>query len=235
MSEQLFFPDLLLRPEHTFDNFVLGDNAEVFFLFDQLPTGAALCLWGEKGAGKTHILQALAARHHAHTVYTPQHFPRDLLQLAQLHPASLILIDDVHQLDADQQASLFALYNQWNERRHGQQAFCLIVSADRPPLQLQHLREDLRNRLGWGLVYQLHALSDENCRQALEQRAQQKGLRISPDAMRWIFTHCPRDIPTLFSLLNAIDAYALQQQQHTVTIPFLKRWQQMPVLPTLEG
>ncbi len=56
---------------------------------------------------------------------------------------------------------------------------------------------------------------------ALEQRAQAKGLRLSKEVLQWIFTYCPRDIRTLFALLEALDAYSLSQQR-PITIPLLK-------------
>src|SRR3546814_3160180 len=46
------------------------------------------------------------------------------------------------------------------------------------------LREDLRTRLGWDLVFRLELLSDEDRVQALRTRAGERGLQLSPEVIR---------------------------------------------------
>ena len=48
------------------------------------------------------------------------------------------------------------------------------------------LREDLRTRLGWDLVYRLSPLSDEDKLEALRAYAQKKGLPLSADVLGWM-------------------------------------------------
>ena len=51
------------EPEPRFENFLPGANAAVLALLRTLPMpGAPVYLWGPAGSGKTHLLQALAAR-----------------------------------------------------------------------------------------------------------------------------------------------------------------------------
>lgn len=217
MKEQLFLTDLILKPTPSFENFVVGDNEELIFTLQHLTAGTAIFLWGEAGSGKTHLLQALA---HGHTFYQAQTFPHTMEQLPEWTANSLVLIDDVQDFNEEQQTVLFNLYNMWQARRLQDNAFSIVASGDAPPMQM-HMREDLRNRLGWGLVYQVHLLNDQDCQDALEQRAHEKGLHLSKEVLHWIFTYCPRDIQTLFALLEALDAYSLGQQR-PITIPLLK-------------
>lgn len=217
MKEQLFLADLILKPAPSLENFVVGENEELFFTLRHLTAGTSIFLWGEAGAGKTHLLQALAD---GQFFFQAQTFPHTMEQLPECSAGSLILIDDVQDFDEEQQTVLFNLYNMWQARRLQADAFSIIVSGNVPPMQMI-MREDLRNRLGWGLVYQVHLLNDQDCQDALEKRAKEKGLHLSKEVLHWIFTYCPRDIRTLFALLEALDAYSLGQQR-PITIPLLK-------------
>ena len=175
-------------------------------------------MWGEAGSGKTHFLKALSTP--TAIFFNHQNFPSNHLNAPIISKNTRILIDDVHLFSPEQQTLLFNLYNEWQARKLQEDAFTLVVTGEHPPLQMQ-IREDLRNRLGWGLVYQLQMLNDEDCKNALNQRASEKGIPLSPEVLQWIFTYCPRDIRLLFGLLESLDAYALRQQRQ-ITIPLLK-------------
>ncbi|NOL50262.1 DnaA regulatory inactivator Hda [Pelistega europaea] len=218
MQEQLFLADLILKPASSIENFVVGENAELIFILSHLKAGEAIFLWGGAGTGKTHLLQAMADS--PEHFYTPTSFPSDSSELPQFTANSIVCVDDVQHFSASQQDVLFNLYNEWQARKVTDTAFSIISAADKPPMQLT-MREDLRNRLGWGLVYEVHMLNDDDCKNALEQRAAAKGLRLNRDVIQWIFSHCPRDARTLFALLEALDAYSLKQQR-PITIPLLK-------------
>ena len=65
--------DLLLPQPKSFDDFVRGENAELLFQLSQWASGdssvRALYLWGEAGAGKSHLLTAVQERLTNATVY----------------------------------------------------------------------------------------------------------------------------------------------------------------------
>src|SRR5258708_36616306 len=66
--------DFTQAPAPTFANFVHGGNAELAHALEAPVTGAAaervMYVWGEKGAGKTHLLKAFAqAGAHRHARY----------------------------------------------------------------------------------------------------------------------------------------------------------------------
>src|SRR5690606_41117503 len=83
------------------------------------------------------------------------------------------------------------------------------------------VREDLRTRLGWGLIYQVHGLADDEKLAALERSAQVRGLELSPGLLPWLITHCRRDMPSLSALLDALDRYSLETRR-PATLPLLK-------------
>jgi DnaA family protein len=128
------------------------------------------------------------------------------------------VVDEVERLDA---AAQVALFNRINAVRAHVEARCALAGA-LPPAQLA-LREDLRTRLAWGLVYQLHPLDDAEKAAALHAHAAARGATVSDDLIPYLLIHLPRDLRTLVAVLDALDAYALARQR-PLTVPLLKDW-----------
>ena len=205
------------RPQ-TLDNFVVGRNQELAARLRQIATHAStasdavlLLIWGEAGSGKSHLIKALTSNISAQRL-TPTS-PLDAFNWSANH--TLYLIDDCDQLNSAQQQALFNLINQVREH-HG----ALIATAKQAPLQLS-LREDLRTRLGWGLVYQVHGLSDEEKIDALTQSAISRGLSLSAGVLPYLLTHFRRDMQSLSTMLDALDRYSLETQR-PITLPLLR-------------
>jgi DnaA family protein len=95
----------------------------------------------------------------------------------------------------------------------------LLAAADAPPLRLA-LREDLRTRLGSGLVYRLQPLSDAEKLAALAEQARARGLVLPPEVFSYLFSRAPRDMRSL-TRCCAIDRYSLEQQR-PITLPLLR-------------
>ena len=95
-----------------------------------------------------------------------------------------------------------------------------MASGALPPAQLA-LREDLRTRLGWGLIYHLHELSDDEKIDALTRNAEQRALRLSHGVLPYLTTHFQRDMRSLSAMLDALDRYSLETQR-PITLPLLR-------------
>jgi DnaA family protein len=122
--------------------------------------------------------------------------------------------------NVDQQIAAFALYNQVRES-----GGMLVAATGRPPAQLT-LREDLRTRLAWGLVYQVHGLSDEEKIDALAKSADARGMVLSPGVLPYLLTHSRRDMQSLSAILDALDRYSLETQR-PITMPLLRELLQL--------
>ncbi len=196
-------------------DFVVGRNAEVFQLLnamaDRTSSDRFVYLWGESGAGKTHLLQSLAQCLPAR--YIASHSP--LADFTYSPDVSLYLIDDCDRLPPRRQIAAFSLFNQVKESGTAY----LVTAGAYAPLSLQ-LRNDLRSRLCWGLVYQIHGLSDEEKMMALADQAKQRGLSLSTGVLPWLLTHYRRDMHSLTKILDDLDQYSLQTKR-TVTLPLL--------------
>jgi DnaA family protein len=123
--------------------------------------------------------------------------------------------DDVDALDEPAQ---IALFNAINRAREGRGA--VLAAGNAPPGQLA-LREDLRSRLGWGLVYQLKALTDEDKARHLRAEAERRGLRLADEVIWYLLNRLPRDLPSLNAALELLDRYSLSQQRH-ITLPLVR-------------
>jgi DnaA family protein len=208
----------LVRPlTPSLDNFVVGRNAEALAGLRAVAMGQAdgfVYLWGESGSGRSHLLTALAGTRSAALSAAGEPVP----EFAD--PAGLYLVDDVDARDAPSQQRVFVLMNE--VRAHPGAA--LVTTGGAPPAQLA-LREDVRTRLGWGLVYQVHALSDDEKARALEEHARSRGLALSPDVTAYLLNHMPRDMRTLVAILDALDGYALAAKR-SITVPLVREWAQ---------
>lgn len=209
----------LLRPlTPTFDNFIVGRNAEAVATLRALagePRERFVYLWGSAGAGRTHLLAALAATSDARSAT----FDADAVPRFDPDAAGYLL-DDVDRCTEAQQRDLFLLFNEVRARDRG----FLVAAGNALPAQLA-LRDDLRTRLAWGLVYPLHALTDDEKAQALAAHAHSRGLALAPDVIAYLLTHMPRDMRTLMAVLDALDAHALAAQR-AITIPLVREWAQ---------
>ena len=124
-------------------------------------------------------------------------------------------VDDVETLD---EASQIALFNAINEAR--QSSGRVLAAGNAPPPQLP-LREDLKSRLAWGLVYHVKPLTDDERATYLRAEAGRRGMRVPEEVIGYLLTHVRRDLPTLVAILDELDRISLEKQ-HPVTLPLVK-------------
>lgn len=216
MSQLLL--DIAPDRQPTLDNFVVGRNLELVSALRHALSGDSserfFYVWGETGSGKSHLLQACvnaALDMLQSAVYTRGSVPSAVPDME----TSVVAVDDVGQLDDAAQIGLFDLYNRMRDS-----GAMLLASGNESPLHLK-LRDDLRTRLGWGLVYQLHGLSDEEKARALVQHAHTLGFVLPPEVTQYLLRHGRRDLPSLMAVLESLDAYSLRLHRPP-TVPLLK-------------
>ena len=165
---------------------------------------------GEIGSGKTHLLHASGARYFD-AAETP-----DLADTETLgDTAHRIAVDNVEALSETGQIALFNLFNRL--RAAGGH---LLTAASQPPQHLV-LREDLRTRLGYGLVFRLTTLTDGEKLTALAAQADSRALRLPAGALNYLLARAPRDMRHLMAVLVALDRYSLEHKR-PITLPLLR-------------
>jgi DnaA family protein len=211
-----------LREGATFTNYVAGENEQVVKALSQ---EQFVYLWGNEGVGKTHLLQAAchaASAANKASAYLPMAEVAELLpeMLEGLEQMDVIVVDDIDAIAGDKQweTALFHLYNRVRDSGQG----VLFVAATQPLASIKLNLPDLQSRLAWGLVYQLHALSDDEKLAALQQRADSRGFELPDEVGRYLLRHLPRDMVALFGLLDRLDQLSLAEQRR-LTIPFVKQ------------
>ena len=201
----------------TLENFVPGRNSELLSVLVALVEGERrerfVYFWGLPGSGKTHLLTAL------HGALSQQGVATAMLtapeQAPSFAPVDAVLADDVDRWSAQGQERLFNIYNV--QRDDGG---VLIAAGSVPPARLK-LRHDLVTRLGWGLVYQVHTLSDEEKMAAMIEHARARGFNLSQDVIGYLLKRQARDLPGLLAILDALDNYSLANKR-AVTVPLVR-------------
>ncbi|MFI4891230.1 MAG: DnaA regulatory inactivator Hda [Steroidobacterales bacterium] len=217
--KQLALP-VRLRAEAVFDSFSGGPNAEVVAAL-RAPGTDPVWLWGARGTGKTHLLQAAcAAAGNAAAAYIPLDgsagLPPEALQ--GFASRGLLCVDDVDAVAGELhwERMLFQLFNEAVELRTR-----LIFAAAAPPAALSWALNDWSSRAAACVVYQLRELDDAGRIEALRLRAMQRGLALPPETADYLLRRMPRDLASLLGLLDQLDEASLAAQRR-LTIPFIR-------------
>lgn len=221
--------DIIPPTPPTLDGFVAGRNQELMGLLRGLPVTPArerfVYLWGATGSGRSHLLRATvdAFRGAGRTAAYLSVREGAAIEPATLEVLDCVAVDDVHLLAAGAQEALFHLYNRLREGGQG----VLLASGQVPPARLD-LRGDLVTRLGWGLVYEVHGLSDEEKIRAMERHADDLGFQLPGEVCHYLLRHGRRDLPWLMGVVDALNRYSLETKR-PVTLPLLRELIQAPL------
>ncbi|HEV7610846.1 MAG TPA: DnaA regulatory inactivator Hda [Steroidobacteraceae bacterium] len=208
-----------LRADAVFESFWPGSNSEIVAAL-RAPSAAPLWLWGPDSSGKTHLLQAVCAAAGEAAAYFP--LTRSLAlppeAMAGFERTRVLCVDDVDAVAGDLawERALFRLFNDGAELRTR-----LIFAAAVPPRQPDWRLEDWRSRAAACVVYQLHELDDAGRIEALRLRAAQRGLELPYETSEYLLKRMPRDLRSLFEILDRLDEASLVAQRR-LTIPFIR-------------
>ena len=210
---------LAIGPESqsTFDNYCAGVNGPALEHLRCLNLPApSVYLWGPGGCGKTHLMQAVAARCRAAGQQMAWFDAADPLPWTLVPGWSLVIVDRCEALADAAQHAAFALFEE--AAAHGVQ---WLAAGRLPPIDLP-LRDDLRTRLSWGHVFALQPLPDAETRAALRREAESRGIFLSDEVMAFLLTHFERDLGHLMRLLDRLDHFGLAKARR-ITIPLVRQ------------
>ncbi len=212
--------DINPLPLPTLENFLPGRNAELMHMLENILSGEEkerfIYLWGNPGCGKSHLLQAIVMAYTQKNAKAVYGCAKNLHRFCVDNTVDCFAIDDIDYLDTVGQAELFSLYNGLREEGHS----LLLVSGSTAPVYL-NMRQDLVTRLGWGLVYQVYELTEEEKIYAMQAHAADCGYTLSQEICLYLLRHGRRDLPSLMMTLDALDRYSLVHQR-PITIPLLR-------------
>jgi len=212
--------------DQTFDSFYVGPNVEVtetLKKFSAVNGENFIYLWGEKGSGKSHLLNSCcqwASSQNRDVRLLPMQQLREMAPelLEGLAGTEILCIDDIQLVcgKSDWEVALFDLFNQ--QRASGQQ---LIIAGDCPPASLNCDLADLQTRLSWGITLALKPFNDEEQLEGLIRQATALGMDFGPEVGRYLLSRFPRDPASLSKMLEKLDQESIAAQRR-ITIPFLK-------------
>jgi DnaA family protein len=204
----------------TLDNFIAGRNGELLQNLKRLASRQGgerfLYVWGRPRSGRSHVLRGIVAElQHAGLAAAYVACVPGIRFADGLARMECVALDDVDRLDEAGQVAAFDLYNSLRERNGA-----LVAGGGAPPVQLK-LREDLVTRLAWGLVYQVHALTDDEKGRALAEYAAGRGFRLQTEVCDYLLARASRDLTSLLATLDALDRYSLETKR-PVTVPLAR-------------
>ena len=206
-----------LNPAYTFANFVEGDCNRLArsagYAVANSPGKTAfnpLFIYGGTGLGKTHLAQSIGievkSRFPEKTVLyvsankfitqfseaTRKNERNDFLHFYQM--IDVLILDDVHEFAGKEksQDTFFHIFNHLHQT--GKQ---LILTSDRPPIELTGLSKRLISRFKWGLSADLQS-PDYNTRLAiLKQKVYNDGIELPDEVIEYIASNISTNIREL--------------------------------------
>ena len=218
MSGQLTLP-FPLRVRSRYENYAAGANGHVVERLTS-PGESFACLWlfGAGGVGKTHLLQA-ACHAGSGSAYIPAaQVPAADVALSGYGRFDELLVDDVEHWIGyrSAEAELHGIHNDLLRRNAR-----LVVTAGRPPQEVTFALPDLASRMRAAECYEVKSLSDDDKLPLLVNAADDRGMRLAPEVVRYLLSYVSRDQRVLLELLERLDRASLQASRR-LTIPFVK-------------
>ena len=206
---------LEMRPALGRDDFMVAQcNREAVAWVDQWPKwpAPALCLYGPKGCGKSHLAEVWRARSAALSVAASDIADMDPYEI--LGDAKGLVIEDADS-GIDEKAC-FHLYNLLKERNGH-----LLLTATQPPARWKIGLADLKSRLGAALVCEISPPDDDLIVGLLLKLFADRQIQANPQIISYVLPRIERSFASLTELVAAIDRSALAQKR-AVTLPLVR-------------
>lgn len=194
-----------LNPNYTFDRFVVGPCnrlAHASSLAIGENPGCAynpLFIHGNVGLGKSHLLQAichtvLRRDPNARVLYMScEDFTNAFIQAITTHQldafrdyyrsADVLVIDDVQFL-ANKEKTQDEFFHTFNALYDAQKQ--IVLSSDRPPVEIPTVEERLVSRFKWGLVAEVEAPCFDTRVAIVRRKAAGRGVDLPEDVARYL-------------------------------------------------
>ena len=226
---------------YTFDRFIVGSSnkfahaAAIAVAENPGKTYNPLFIYGNSGLGKTHLLLAIGQQIHEKSpeksiaYIKGDEFTNQLVKSIREGTAEefrqkyrnvdLFLVDDIQFIAGKQQTQneFFHTFNNIFEAGHQ-----IVITSDRPPLEMSILDDRLRTRFEGGLMADIQPPDLETRMAITRNKAGQLGLMLSDDAVEYIATSITANIRQLEGVIKRLTAYK-EILDDVITIDSVKR------------
>lgn len=220
-------PDLMLNPRYTFDNFVIGSSnnfahAAAKAVADS-PARAynPLFMYGGVGLGKTHLMHAIGNQikqdfpNYKIVYVTSETFTYELIQSIQdntnaqfrskYRNVDVLMVDDI-QFISGKVSTQEEFFNTFNAlQTSGKQ---IVISSDKPPMDMLTLEERLRSRFEGGLITDIQQPDLETRIAILRKKASLENIDIDEGVLSFIAEKVNSNIRQLEGSLTRVIAYS---------------------------
>jgi len=218
-----------LDPKKTFQTFIEGDS-------NKLPRTVGLSIaehpgkstfnpffvFGPSGCGKTHLINAIGVRcketyPQKRVLYVSarlfqvqftdsvrQNTTNDFINFYQ--SIDVLIVDDIQEWATSPRTldTFFHIFD--NLFRLGKQ---IILASDRPPVDLQGVKDRLLTRFSCGLVAELEKPNVQLCIDILTSKCRRDGLKIPADVIQYIAETANGSVRDLEGVVNSLMAYSI--------------------------
>ena len=218
-----------LNPKQTFNNFIEGSS-------NKLPRTVGLSIaehpgkstfnpfymYGPSGCGKTHLINAIGVR--CKELYPQKRVLYVSARLFQVQftdsllkkrindfinfyqSIDVLIVDDIQEW-ATATSTLDTFFHIFNHLfRNGKQ---IILASDRPPVDLQGMKDRLLTRFSCGLIAEMEKPNVELCVDILKNKCRRDGLKIPEDVIRYIAQTASGSVRDLQGVINSLLAYSV--------------------------
>jgi chromosomal replication initiator protein len=195
-----------LNSSLSFENFIEGDCNRLArsagFAVANKPGGTAfnpLLIYGGVGLGKTHLAQAVGIQvknqfpnktvlyvsaerfMHQYIDSVRNNDQNDFIHFYQM--IDVLIVDDVQFLSGKEKTQdiFFHIFNHLHQ--NGKQ---LVLTSDKPPVEMQGIEQRLLSRLKWGLSADLQAPDLETRIAILEKKLYQEGIELPKEVIEYL-------------------------------------------------
>jgi len=231
--------DPQLNPDYSFSNYVEGNCNRLArsagYAVAQNPGGTAfnpLLIYGGSGLGKTHLAQAIgievkdkypekivlyvnANKFQTQFVEAVRNNNRnDFLHFYQM--IDVLIIDDVQEFAGKEktQDTFFHIFNHLHQS--GKQ---LILSSDKPPVELKGMEQRLLSRFKWGLSADLQVPDFETRVAILKKKVYNDGIHLEDDILEYIASQITNNVRELEGALVSLLAQStLNKREITIEL-----------------
>ena len=221
--------DPMLDTHKTFQSFIEGDS-------NKLPRTVGLSIaehpgkstfnpffvYGPSGCGKTHLINAIGVRckemyPHLRVLYvsarlfqvqftdaTRQNTVNDFIRFYQ--SIDVLIVDDIQEW-ATATKTLDTFFHIFDHLfRLGKQ---IVLASDRPPVDLQGVKDRLLTRFACGLIAELEHPNVQLCIDILNAKCRRDGLKIPEDVIKFIAETANGSVRDLEGVVNSLLAYSV--------------------------
>ncbi|NOZ46514.1 MAG: chromosomal replication initiator protein DnaA [Chlorobi bacterium] len=228
-----------LKENYSFSNFVEGECNRLArsagYAVANNPGGTAfnpLFIYGASGLGKTHLSQAIgievkekypdkivlyvqASKFQTQFAEATRNNNRnDFIHFYQM--IDVLIIDDIHEFAGKDKTQdiFFQIFNHLHQS--GKQ---LVLSSDKPPVELRGLEERLLTRFKWGLSADLLPPEFETRVAILKQKVYNDGIVLDEEVIEYIATHVTSGIRELEgALISLLAQSTLNKKEITIEL-----------------